>query len=92
MMGRDGKRDTTATEPVLEVDRVPPASPLGRPHALPLHPRRSDTPPHFLTLEGDCEYYLCHPDKRWHRGADRGAGERAWRREWHDDIVDRPQA
>jgi hypothetical protein len=35
---------------------------------------------------------LCHPDKRWHRGADRAAGERAWRREWHDDIVDRPQA
>ena len=29
---------------------------------------------------------LCHPDKRWHRGADRLAAERAWRREWGDEL------
>jgi hypothetical protein len=25
---------------------------------------------------------VCHPTKRWHRGADRAAAEREWRREW----------
>ena len=29
---------------------------------------------------------LCHPDKRWHRGADRLAAERAWRRDWADEL------
>jgi hypothetical protein len=28
---------------------------------------------------------LCHPDKRWHRGGDRKAAERRWRREWELD-------
>jgi hypothetical protein len=29
---------------------------------------------------------LCHPDKRWHRGADRVAAECAWRRDWADEL------
>jgi hypothetical protein len=29
---------------------------------------------------------LCHPDKRWHRGADRLAEEIAWRRDWGTEL------
>jgi hypothetical protein len=29
---------------------------------------------------------LCHPSKRWHRGADRLAAEREWRRDWADSM------
>jgi hypothetical protein len=29
---------------------------------------------------------VCHPDKRWRRGADRLAAERAWRRDWADEL------
>jgi hypothetical protein len=29
---------------------------------------------------------ICHPDKRWHHGADRLAAERAWRRDWADEL------
>jgi hypothetical protein len=29
---------------------------------------------------------LCHPDKRWYRGGDRLAEERAWRRDWDEET------
>ena len=30
---------------------------------------------------------ICHPDKRWHRGGDRIAAKRAWRRDWADELL-----
>ena len=30
---------------------------------------------------------ICHPSKRWHRGADRLSAERSWRAEWADELA-----
>ena len=30
---------------------------------------------------------ICHPSKRWHRGADRLAAERSWRRDRAEQLI-----
>jgi hypothetical protein len=52
-------------------DRYPPDLSLGR---------FDDEQPYLGCHRARCG--VCHQTKRWHRGADRLAEKRAWRREW----------
>ena len=46
--------------------------------------RFADEQPYLGCRRARCG--LCRPGKRWHRGADRMAFERAWRRDWADEL------
>ena len=46
--------------------------------------RFADEQPYLGCRRARCG--LCHPDKRWHRGADRMAAARAWQRDWNEDL------